>query len=173
MPPVSEPRRRGVISNPWRERPRRRARGVAPRLSRRVVHATACLSVSDEVVCRMCGEYAPRAGPRSASQSRAHSVSGSGPGSRQVSAPCHAQDLSNFLTRRALARRHVVRVELCSTPCKVLRFAPTPLAHPNAAAALGAPGARGLRTLTASARSSRSGSYVPAGICVLACCARR
>ena len=40
-----------------------------------------------------------------------------------------------------------VSVDLCSTPYKVLRFAPTPLAPP---------GARGLRTLTASARSSRT-----------------
>lgn len=40
-------------------------------------------------------------------------------------------------------------VALCSTPCKVLRFAPTPLS-------------RGLRTLTASPRSSRTGSYVMA-----------
>jgi len=53
------------------------------------------------------------------------------------------QDLSNFLTGARWPAVTFVRVELCSTPCKVLRFAPTPLA-------------RGLRTLTASARSSRT-----------------
>ena len=62
MPPVSEPRRRVLVSKSWRERPRRRARGVAPRLSGRVVHATACLSVSDRRGVTMGGEYAPPAG---------------------------------------------------------------------------------------------------------------
>jgi hypothetical protein len=61
MPPVSEPRRPVTVSKSWRERPRRRARGVAPRLSGRVVHATACLSVSADVASPMCGEYAPPA----------------------------------------------------------------------------------------------------------------
>ena len=54
MPPVSEPRRRVLVSKSWRERPRRRARGVAPRLSGRVVHATACVSVAVHVVRRTC-----------------------------------------------------------------------------------------------------------------------
>ena len=53
------------------------------------------------------------------------------------------QDLRDPLIRPVLVPAVTfVSVELCSTPCKVLRFAPTPLA-------------RGLRTLTASARSSR------------------
>ena len=47
MPPGFEPRRPVSASKSWRERPRRRARGVAPRLSGRVVHATTCLSVSE------------------------------------------------------------------------------------------------------------------------------
>jgi hypothetical protein len=144
MPRVSEPRRPARVSKSWRERPRPCARGVAPRLSRRVVHATACLWVSDEVECRMCGEYAPRGDPRSALRSPAQSAGGSGPRSREVSAPSHPQDLIDFLTGRVMAPpSRFFRVELCSTPSKVLRFAPTPLP-------------RGLRTLTAPARSSRT-----------------
>lgn len=54
-------------------------------------------------------------------------------------------------------------LELCSAPCKPLRSAPTPHCHPNAAAALGAPAGRGLRGLTAPARSSPNGSYLMAG----------
>ena len=61
------------------------------------------------------------------------------PRSQRVSAPGRPPDLRDL---HAGAAGTSVSVELCSTPSKVLRFAPTPLA-------------RGLRTLTASARSSR------------------
>jgi hypothetical protein len=52
--------------------------------------------------------------------------------------------------------------DLCSAPCKARRVAPTALTHPNAAAALGGPGASGLRALTVPARRSRLGDYVMA-----------
>ena len=127
----------GGISNPWRERPRRRARGVAPRLSGRVVHATACLSVSERCGVMIGDEYAPPAD--------------------QALRPDHGRILqvdqvpvtTGFcaVSRTRCARPSgqarlgpavtFVRIELCSAPCKALRFAPTPLAHPNAAAALG------------------------------------
>ena len=139
MPPVSEPRRPGLGSKSWRERPRRRERGVAPRLSGRVVHATTCLSVSEQNGVTIGGEYAPPADHGSGVRSRAHSAGGSHPRSQRVSAPGRPPDLRG---PHAGAVGTFVNVELCSTPCKVLRFAPTPLA-------------RGLRTLTASARSSR------------------
>ena len=61
MPPVSEPRRPGLGSKSWRERPRRRERWVAPRLSNRVVHATTCRSVSGRRGVTIGGEYAPPA----------------------------------------------------------------------------------------------------------------
>jgi len=59
MPPVSEPRRPASVSKPWRERPRRRACRVAPRLPGGVVHATARLSVFDVGGMMIEGGYAP------------------------------------------------------------------------------------------------------------------
>jgi hypothetical protein len=51
------------------------------------------------------------------------------------------ENRATLRTGRVLPAVTWISVELCSTPYKVLRFAPTPLAHPNAAAALGASGA--------------------------------
>ena len=73
--------------------------------------------------------------------------------SQRVSAPSRPPDLRGL---QAGAAGTFVSVELCSTPSKVLRFAPTPLA-------------RGLRTLTASARSSRPWLLRAGRVCVLAC----
>ena len=105
MPPVSEPRRPVSASKSWRERPRRRARGVAPRLSGRVVHATTCLSVSER--CGVTDRRRVRAAALTMdlrARSRAHSAGGSGPRSQRVSAPDHPPDLRALLTGRVLAR---------------------------------------------------------------------
>ena len=86
---------------------------------------------------------------------RAHSAGGSGPRSRQVSAPCHPQDLRDLLTRRVLARPSRLSGWSCARRrarfCASLR----PRCPPQRGCRVRTP-ARGLRTLTASARSSRT-----------------
>jgi len=42
-----------MVSKPWCERPRSRARGVAPRLNMWVVHTTACVSPTRDVARRL------------------------------------------------------------------------------------------------------------------------
>jgi hypothetical protein len=142
--PPSPPESLSQLQNQrWRERPRCPASPVTPGRRDGVVHATTWLSVSDEVGVAVCGQYAPLAAHNLRPDQEGILYANQGRAYEKSCAVSPARSARPSDRMRAGPAVTYVSVELCSTPYKVLRVAPTPLA-------------RGLRTLTASARSSRT-----------------